>query len=89
MRLIDRSRVYPLEPELAEILEAPEARHVPDDMVEELRHLDGATQRVVAERVRNRRWNRIGKMSLGFNYASPVAREELRARGYSPSGRKL
>ena len=83
---MDRSRVYDLEPELAEILEATRP---PDAMVEELRHLDGATQRVVAERVRNRRWNRIGKMSLGFNYASPVAREELRARGYSPSGRKL
>ena len=78
--------MYDLEPELADALEA---HRPPDAMVEELRHLDGATQRVVAERVRNRRWNRIGKMSLGFNYASPVAREELRARGYSPSGRKL
>ena len=78
--------MYDLEPELAKVLEA---HRVPNAMVEEQRHLDGATQRVVAERVRNRRWNRIGKMSLGFNYASPVAREELRARGYSPSGRKL
>ena len=78
--------MYDLEPELADALEA---HRPPDAMVDELRHLDGATQRVVAERVRNRRWNRIGKMSLGFNYASPVAREELRARGYSPSGRKL
>ena len=83
---MDRSRVYDLEPELADALEA---HRPPDAMVEELRHLDGATQRVVAERVRNRRWNRIGKMSIGFNYASPVARDELRARGYSPSGRKL
>ena len=78
--------MYDLEPELADALEAHRA---PDAMVQELRHLDGATQRVVAERVRNRRWNRIGKMSIGFNYASPVARDELRARGYSPSGRKL
>ena len=89
MHLIDRSRVYDLEPELAEILEAPEARHVPDDMVEELRHLDGATQKIFAERFQNRKWNSIGKISLGWNYASPVARDELRARGYSPSGRKL
>ena len=87
MHLIDRSRVYDLEPELAEILEAPEARHVPDDMVEELRHLDGATQRVVAERLRKRGLK--CKISLGFNYVSPAAREDLRARGYSPSGRKL
>lgn len=78
--------MYDLEPELADALEA---YRPPDAMVDELRHLDGATQRVVAERVRNRRWNRIGKMSIGFNYASPVARDELRARGYSPSGRKL
>lgn len=78
--------MYDLEPELADALEA---HRPPDAMVDELRHLDGATQRVVAERVRNRRWNRIGKMSIGFNYASPVARDELRARGYSPSGRKL
>ena len=84
MRLIDRSRVYPLEPELAEILEATRP---PDAMVEELRHLDGATQRVVAERLRKRGLK--CKISLGFNYVSPVARDELRARGYSPSGRKL
>ena len=83
---MDRSRVYDLEPELTDALEA---HRPPDAMVDELRHLDGATQRVVAERVRNRRWNSIGKMSIGFNYASPVARDELRARGYSPSGRKL
>ena len=89
MHLIDRSRVYDLEPELAEILEAPEARHVPDDMVEELRHLDGATQKIFAKRFQNRKWNSIGKISLGWNCASPVARDELRARGYSPSGRKL
>jgi len=56
-------------------------------MVEELRHLDGATQRVVAERLRKRGLK--CKISLGFNYVSPVARDELRARGYSPSGRKL
>ena len=86
MRLIDRSRVYPLEPELAEILEATRP---PDAMVEELRHLDGATQKIFAERFQNRKWNSIGKISLGWNYASPVARDELRARGYSPSGRKL
>ena len=78
--------MYDLEPELADALEA---HRPPDAMVDELRHLDGATQRVVAERVRNRRWNRIGKMSLGFNYVSQAARDELRARGYSPSGRKL
>ena len=81
--------MYDLEPELAEILEAPEARHVPDDMVEELRHLDGATQKIFAKRFQNRKWNSIGKISLGWNCASPVARDELRARGYSPSGRKL
>ena len=86
MHLIDRSRVYDLEPELADALEAHRA---PDAMVDELRCFDGATQRIVAEKVRNRRWNRMGKMSLGWNYASPVARDELRARGYSPSGRKL
>ena len=84
MRLIDRSRVYRLEPELAEVLEA---RRAPDAMVQELRHLDGATQRVVAERLRKRGLK--CKISLGFNYVSPVARDELRARGYSPSGRKL
>ena len=84
MRLIDRSRVYPLEPELAEILEATRP---PDAMVEELRHLDGATQRVVAERLRKRGLN--CKIRLGFNYVSRFARDELRARGYSPSGRKL
>ena len=86
MRLIDRSRVYPLEPELAEILEATRP---PDAMVEELRHLDGAQQKFFAKRFQNRKWNSIGKISLGWNYASPVAREDLRARGYSPSGRKL
>ena len=84
MHLVDRSRVYPLEPELAEILEAT---CPPDAMVEELRHLDGATQRVVAERLRKRGLK--CKISLGFNYVSPAAREDLRARGYSPSGRKL
>ena len=86
MHLVDRSRVYPLEPELAEILEATRP---PDAMVEELRHLDGAQQRFFAKRFQNRKWNSIGKISLGWNYASPVAREDLRARGYSPSGRKL
>ncbi len=58
-------------------------------MVEELRHLDGAQQKFFAKRFQNRKWNSIGKISLGWNYASPVAREDLRARGYSPSGRKL
>ena len=86
MRLIDRSRVYRLEPELAEVLEATRP---PDAMVQELRHLDGATQKIFAKRFQNRKWNSIGKISLGWNYASPVARDELRARGYSPSGRKL
>jgi len=86
VHLIDRSRVYDLEPELAEILEAT---CPPDAMVEELRHLDGAQQKFFAKRFQNRKWNRIGKISLGWNYASPVAREDLRARGYSPSGRKL
>ena len=86
MHLIDRSRVYDLEPELAEILEATRP---PDAMVEELRHLDGATQKIFAKRFQNRKWNSSGKISLGWNYASPVAREDLRARGYSPSGRKL
>ena len=76
--------MYDLEPELAEILEVTRP---PDAMVEELRHLDGATQRVVAERLRKRGLK--CKISLGFNYVSPVARDELRARGYSPSGRKL
>ena len=86
MHLIDRSRVYDLEPELAEILEAT---CPPDAMVEELRHLDGAQQKFFAKRFQNRKWNSSGKISLGWNYASPVAREDLRARGYSPSGRKL
>ena len=76
--------MYDLEPELADALEA---HRPPDAMVEELRHLDGATQRVVAERLRKRGLK--CKISLGFNYVSPVARDELRARGYSPSGRKL
>ena len=86
MHLVDRSRVYPLEPELAEILEATRP---PDAMVEELRHLDGAQQKFFAKRFQNRKWNSSGKISLGWNCASPVARDELRARGYSPSGRKL
>jgi len=56
-------------------------------MVQEQRCFDGAVQRVVAERLRKRGLN--CKISLGFNYVSPAAREDLRARGYSPSGRKL
>ena len=56
-------------------------------MVQEQRCFDGAVQRVVAERLRKRGLK--CKISLGFNYVSPVARDELRARGYSPSGRKL
>ena len=78
--------MYDLVPELAEIFEA---RRAPDAMVQELRHLDGATQKIFAKRFQNRKWNSIGKISLGWNCASPVARDELRARGYSPSGRKL
>ena len=58
-----------------------------DAMVQEQRCFDGAVQRVVAERLRKRGLN--CKISLGFNYVSPAAREDLRARGYSQSGRKL